>query len=293
MVTIGAVGLRVAGWMRRQCPDRWVGVATSAIGDAAWLTQQRRRRALADNMRRLTSDRGAQDARRFARRTFRHLIRCNADLLAVPGASPAQILDTISVSGLGVIEEARRSGRGVLVVGAHLGNFELAAIGIAAIAGPASALVESVNPDRDAVFSRLRTGTGLRLIAADARAPREALRVLRRGEVLIVAGDRLLQSGRSHLVPFARGRRPLPEGPAWLAVQSGAAVVTGYVVRTPGAMRPYAGVFESVLSTDDLGTEPVAMLTTRIAERLGAAAMAYPDQWFVFDADWQDSEGAA
>ncbi|MEO8482716.1 MAG: lysophospholipid acyltransferase family protein [Acidobacteriota bacterium] len=289
---VTSAGLTVSRWVRDRVPDRWLDSASAVVADAYCTIPTRRRTTAEANAYWLTGALERSVRRRYARSVFRHLLRCNIDLLGLPGTGAQAILDRIDVFGFDALDQARQVGRGVLVVGCHLGNFELAAIGIAALGGPVSVLVESVNPERDAFLARYRTSTGLRLITVDAKAPREVLRALARNEVVIVAGDRALKSGHSSLVPFARGRRPMPDGPAWLALKARATIVTGYVVRTPEAARPYRGVFESLLSTDGLGAEPVGALTARIAMRLGAAVERYPDQWFVFDPEWQGTDPA-
>lgn len=282
----GARSLAAARWMHRRCPPFLLDPICDRLGDVAWSLDVRRRRALVSNQQRLRPGDRTSGPGVFARRAFRHLVRCNVDLLGVPEMTRDAILGWIAFSGADVLEQARSAGRGVIVVGAHLGNFELAAITASLLAPPASMLVERIDPARDAALASLRTATGLRLIPADEHAARAALRVLRRGETLVIAGDRVVTSNAARIAPFGAGRRPVPIGPAWLAVRSGAPLVVGYAVRTPGAPRPYRAVVEAVPVADG-AADPVVALTERLAARLGAVASQFADQWFVFDPQWR------
>jgi KDO2-lipid IV(A) lauroyltransferase len=202
-------------------------------------------------------------------------------------------MNLVGAAPLRELSDLHKRSHGVVLVGGHMGNFELAAAAVAAAGLPAAALVETIDPVRDAHFARLRTSTRLRLFPADRRGARDACQWLRSGGVLVVAGDRPLHGARRLLVPFGCGWREVPTGPAWLALKSGATLTTGYVVRAARqSPRPYEGRLEAPIVAGTVGDSPsaVAELTRVIATRLSAAAVTFADQWFVFDPAWRHAQ---
>lgn len=276
-----------AGRLRRAWPSSLVDPALIMGATVAWLALGQRRRTIATNIEALT---GIDDPRVLRRRSltaFRNFAICNADMLELPALTTDQIRARVAISGLNHLTAAMASGRGALLVGPHLGNFEFGTVALASMVRSISALVESIDPARDALFASFRRQTGLRLIPVDVRAPRAALGALRRGDVLLVAGDRALRSSHRATVPFGCRSRLVPTGPAWLALRARVPVLTGYVVLSSDAPPRYQIVIDPPVSVTDLGADPVLGLTQRIAERLGGAAARFADQWFVFDPEWQ------
>jgi lauroyl/myristoyl acyltransferase len=89
-------------------------------------------------------------------------------------------------------------------------------------------------------------------------------------------------------VPFAAGRRPVPVGPAVLARLTGAPIVGAWIAFEPTTRRLVAG-FERLRQADGGDVETA---TAAIGAWCARAAARFPDQWFVFSADWRE-HGAA
>lgn len=279
-----AAGWRLAGAASRIAPEAARGTAIAAMAAAVRYGSPGRRAAIAANLVRLMPQASGAERERALARTFRALVRCNADLLRLPGLSAAEVLALVDLGDVAPVQEAFARGRGVVVVSPHLGNFELAASVCAALGYPAHTVVESIDPRRDAAMNSLRTAMGGRVVASRGAA-RAALRVLRGGGVLAMAGDRVLPGQHGLRVPFGGGYRTVPMGPAWLARQTGAALVTVYLVLSGEGVPPYQLVVEPEVPTS--GT--VEDVTREVAQRLSAAVTRYPDQWFAFQPDWLDA----
>lgn len=257
---------------------------------AAYVLLGERRRMLLRNLAFTAPRRNDKERLELARRTFGNIAECQTDLLRLPGRPPNELLDAIEAHGLEHIRDALALGRGVVVITGHLGNYELGGAWLAAQGYPAHAVVEDVNPAILALLERYRTATGMRTISRN-RGARDAYRVLRSGEILLLVSDRVIGDSTDAIeVPFCEGRRAVPTGPATLALATGAPIVVGFVVRTHGGPRRYGVYLEPPIMPD--GTEPdaVVTLTRRIAERLSAAVRDYPDQWFVFQPGWMASD---
>jgi KDO2-lipid IV(A) lauroyltransferase len=151
-------------------------------------------------------------------------------------------------------------------------------------------MVEDVEPDMLALLEQYRTATGMRTLSRN-RGARDAYRVLKSGDVLLLVADRVIgDTSDSIELPFCEGRRAVPRGPAVLSLATGAPIVVGMAVRTPDGPRRYRIVLEPPIMPD--GTEPDAAstLTRKVTDRLAAAVREYPDQWFVFQPGWKSGE---
>jgi KDO2-lipid IV(A) lauroyltransferase len=134
--------------------------------------------------------RSRRQKRRIVRRTFRRVGRVVLGLFWAPRLTPARcrlLFDGDEIFGLLRELEGRR--KGVVLVTAHYGDWELACLALGAGGFPIMMVTEPVaNPRVEALFVRLRTATGNRTVP-----PKFALlklfRGLRRGERVAVACD--------------------------------------------------------------------------------------------------------
>ncbi|MCC6750901.1 MAG: hypothetical protein IT371_24805 [Deltaproteobacteria bacterium] len=170
--------------------------------------------------------------RRLVRRMFVGLGRSAAECLALPrlasrlgtSRSPCRLTPEAE----GVLLESLAQGRGVILVTAHYGNWELMAAALARLA-PLAVLAR---PSYDPRFTRLidaeRRRHGVRSLWIDGPAHlRGAVRTLRAGQVLGVLLDQPVDAGER--LPFL-GRPALTSSiVGWLARLTGSPVVVGTV----------------------------------------------------------------
>lgn len=278
-----SLGQRVRGLLPRTIAV-WIA---ERVGDICWMVLRRHRRTIASNLLRTAADRTPADRRRLCRATFRNFAVCLSDFLSLPRATVPSILTLLTYEGLEHLDAAITRGRGAILVTPHVGSPEFAGFLMASHGYRLHAVVENLPPALLERFNRFRSAGGVNLIrlgrAFEARA------VIKRGEILGVLADRAIGRGRSLAVGFAGGRRILPIGPAALALASGAPLlVASIALDTTRPGHRYIGIIEPEISTTDLGDQPAAQLTRRIAERLSHHVTRYPDQWFVFQPDWLD-----
>lgn len=276
--------LVVATWAVGILPVSLVDRLAGWVANLCWHGLPGRRQRLSENLRFTAPGRSVADRAWLARRTFQHLATCTVDFLRLTHLSDDDVRALVEISGFEHVETARATGRGVLFVSPHLGNFELGGRCLAAQGLRVAGFAE-VPRGRwlAAIYARLRASTGVTVFAlgTDARA---AARHLKGGGLLALFADRAIGT-RAHVVGFGGGRRPLPAGPAVLARLTGAAVVPSCLVRTPEGPRRYRWIIEPPLAADALPADDAAA-TQVIADHLSALVRRHPDQWFVFDGQW-------
>lgn len=276
-------------WLRRTLPTWTIAPLGWAIATVAWLFMSQKRRVLDRNVQELCGPQPPAVRRRLVRQTFRNYVRIHSDILALPLASPASLLAMVDVHGRGHLDRALASGRGIFIAFAHVGNWELLVAVLPAMGVPLHVIFEPITPERDALMATCRAKPGVTLIPGVPGSARVAARALERGEVVMTGADRALGTARSLTVRFGLGRRPVPTGPAWMALEAGATVIPALVVLNDSGGRPYRLIIEPAIEVPAGTGNSIEALATAIGARLGGAAARYPDQWLVFSPDWQDS----
>jgi KDO2-lipid IV(A) lauroyltransferase len=181
----------------------------------------------------------------------------------------------LRVEGSEALTEAAGEGRGVLLVSAHLGNWELVPT-VVARCGLAVAVVARPlgTPRLERKWLAFRERSGVRtLLRGETSSGMAAARWLRTGRVLGCMMDRTGLSRRL-LVPFLGEAMYVPLGPAELAVRAGSAVVLGTAQRLPDGE---ACVRFRRLPVSP-GMAPAAMARV-IAEALEEEIRRRPEDW--------------
>jgi KDO2-lipid IV(A) lauroyltransferase len=238
----------------------------------------------------LADDADAPRVREAARRVFRNYGKYLFDFFRLSSLDPDAVEEDVVVEGFEHLDAALAGGRGVVVVTAHFGLWDMAGTVLATRGYPACALVDTFAPPAlDELVQRTRHRFGLGLVPIEQPGSLRAVqRLLRRNQIAVIVFDRPQREG-GVLVEFFGAPAWLPAGPARFALHTGAPVVLGYLLRRPGD-RTYHGVVEPPIAFTPSGDAEadVAALTQAIVHRLERPLRAYPDQWYMFRRMWPD-----
>lgn len=118
---------------------------------------------------------------------------------------PAQrILSRMQVRGAGILEEAHAAGRGVIVIGPHLGNWE--ALGLYLSTCGLGEVLQMYQAPRDPALDRLvydaRSRCGATLVATDSRGVSRLLTGLRQGQIVGILPDQVPPATGGDFAPF-------------------------------------------------------------------------------------------
>jgi Kdo2-lipid IVA lauroyltransferase/acyltransferase len=198
------------------------------------------------------------------------------------------------IAGRENLDAALLKGRGVIVLGAHLGNFFLTGTRLAIENYSTYVLI---NQPRNGQFAKFMDNYRLKVRqkTIHARPRREALRelslVLRRNELAVVIADEYRRDNGIH-VPFF-GRTVLARrGPATLALRTGAAVVPVYVIRDGGQGLKMIAEPELDLIRTDRSKAAIRENTLRMTQWLERTIRAYPEQWNWMNIHWQEDRNS-
>jgi predicted LPLAT superfamily acyltransferase len=181
-------------------------------------------------------------------------------------------------------------GRGVVLISAHLGNWELMGARLAEYGLPVTIVMfDGVQPAVKAALSAHAARVGFEVLYTDGgpNAAAAMMAALAQGRVLGMMADRSL-AGRSAALPFLGGRAEFPLGPYALAAASGAPLFHVFALRRgrgryvcqghEAGMLRYRGRAQRGADLERWAGE--------FAARLEEATRAAPEQWNNFYPFW-------
>jgi KDO2-lipid IV(A) lauroyltransferase len=274
-------GLRVAGVVARVVPRRLLFRCASPLGRFLWAVTRHRDRSL-ENLAIAFPERSDEDREAIAADSMIHLARNLLECLYMLARGAGSLLADVKVEGWDHVERARRSGRPILILTGHCGNWELLAGVICARGLPLVAVARALqSPVLQEALLRLRRSLG---VESAIRGRPMAVRTLRRvlgGEAAL--GVLIDQETRVEgvWVPFFGRPAYTPVGPAEFALRHRFAVVPAFTER--GSDGSHLARFHPSL---DLPGDPVRAteIMTREVER---QVRRVPGQWVWIHRRWR------
>ena len=265
---------------------------------AVWgtfLASVRVRRAVRGNSRNIFGVRSRRAEMRFVRSVIRHFFDFVADVGQSQRLSAEELRAKIErVDGRDEYLRQRPRHRGVIILTAHLGSFE---IGLAALAEVEPVIHVVFKRDALDGFELIRKGLRERLGIREAPIDdgwdtwiglRDALKA---DEVVVLQGDRAMAGQKAEAVPFFKGRLRLPTGPVRLAQLTGSPIVPVFVVRTNGGrcrLSVEEPIYVDVNEPRIDGIDPALLRIGKVMEKYIGA---YPEQWLILDSAFVEDNG--
>jgi predicted LPLAT superfamily acyltransferase len=202
--------------------------------------------------------------------------------------------------GGAMLKELADRKQGAILLGAHLGSFDMLRVMSRKYELTVNVLMFKENAERLAsLFDSFGEGNRIRVISLAPDSPQAAFEIkacLARGEFVGILADRVRPGGRERVAeaPFVGRRAAFPLSPFLLGTLLGAPMYLALALeRDDGS---YFAVCEPLYAGGAVPRrerEAAAVkLLEEFARRLEAHALAYPLQWFNFFPFWEASERA-
>lgn len=234
-----------------------------------------------------------QQVHDVAAENFKQLCTTFAEAGLLHQLQPGVVPSFYSQTGMEKFHTAVAKGKGVLVVTAHIGNWELFAVMQALAGNKLTVVVRHIkNQSLDKMWNRVRTRFGLNVLFAKRRmgAMKEMLMALRRGEALALVIDQNMPPGSGVFVDFFGRKAATMDLPALLAKRTGCVVIPAFMIRQPDFSH-------HVIVGDPLefveGENDLVINTQRYTRAVEDIVRAYPTQWLWVHRRWKRQPPAA
>ncbi|OGV46233.1 MAG: hypothetical protein A2X46_18300 [Lentisphaerae bacterium GWF2_57_35] len=276
---------RAASMLSRMLPMRmayWVGLR---VADLFYRHNHAGRQAVIANLRQIYQAQKIQPADEalegLARKTFQYFGKYLVDFFRYSMLSVEDVRRMVSIAHVEYLDECVRLGRGVILLTAHFGNWELGGAVLSALGYRFKALVLTQRVEKlNRLFQSQRESRGMQLIPVGHSAL-GVMRSIKRGEVVALLADRDFTTRDDRIDFFGKPAR-LPKGPAWLSKHTGAPIVPGFLIRQVDdtfLLRLHPPIFPENEPTEEALRQRISsVLEKEIGER--------PYQWFIFDDFW-------
>ncbi len=282
-LSLGAVRTLVAtlpGFGRR--------VLAPTMGTVAWAIDGRHRNVTADNLALAMPEIPAARRPAIARGCYRNLASGLVDLLITSRRAADSLRARYEVEGLGNMERAEEAGRGVIVMSAHLGNWEAAAQYLALHGHPMAVVARPLDdPALERVLRSMRERWGNSSIPKRGGA-RQMLRTLRQGGRLGLLIDQRVHPNEGRAYPFFGHDAYTTPLLATLSLRTGAPIVPYFGMPEDGWRRCRV-IFRPPIwpEGDPRDPEAVDELTRKALAALEDEIRRSPEQWLWLHRRWR------
>ena len=199
---------------------------------------------------------------------------------------PAELERSIYIQNPQHIQQALTKGKGILVLTAHIGSWELMAIVSRMLRIPTQVLFRPLDfKPLDIFFRQFRTRFGASLIPT-AHSMRKILRSLKNGEAIVFLMDQNVDWYEGVFVDFFGHTACTNKGLALLALKTQAPVIPFFFLRGRNRFIAEFGEEIPLIQTGDR-THDIEANTLQYNQAIEAVIRRYPDQWFWIHQRWK------
>jgi KDO2-lipid IV(A) lauroyltransferase len=193
------------------------------------------------------------------------------------------------IEGEDAFRQVHAKNKGVIVLSAHLGNWELGGLVFAHLGIPFNVLTAKDEIEAVAqVRTKIRTLHNIKTITIEDSTLFfiDIVNALKRNEIVAMLVDRY-EKENGVLVDFFGEKTYFPGGPVLLARATGALIIPAFTVLKPdGKYKSIVGPVIDMQWSEDRDKD-ILLNTAKVAHIFEQYIRLYPDQWFNFSAIWQ------
>ena len=262
-------------------PEKTADMIAKILSLLWYILDKKRRNIVKENIEIIT---GKKDWR-LIKNTFLNFGYVYKDILNIPNITANNWGTYIRGEGIDNLGKGLKRGKGLILVGAHLGAWEIAGPYLASRGYPLFVVAESKGPGMRFFnfYRKYREKFGPEVIRLEEKnIAINILSLLKKNKVIPLIADRDI-SGTGRVFRFFGKNVKLPIGPAYISKKSGAPICIGFMVRKE---RGYYGYIFPPIYPENESIEGLMQKIINVFER---EITKYPDQWFVFERVWNEN----
>jgi KDO2-lipid IV(A) lauroyltransferase len=283
------VALLIA-WCLRILPRRTRLAIGRLVGSLVFAVDKRHQAiTLANVDQAFGSEKTSEEKRAIARGAYRHFGAMFFELLTIGKPSARRIERTVEFEGLDNYHRANAAGKGVILVAAHFGNWEIHAIAHGYRAAPMAVVARiQDNPHFNRWLEDIRTVSG-NTVLYKQRALARMMRLLKDGGTVAVLIDQNVTQEDGVFVEYFGRLAATTPVVSWLAYRTGAALVPVFTL--PLADGRYRLIYEKPIDLSLYAGpdrhEVAQNLTQHCARILEGYVRRNPEYWLWMHRRWK------
>ena len=228
----------------------------------------------------------AAERRGILRRMYGNLGMNVVETARLPHVSEQHLKDTIDWEGEHHARDVLAAGKGLLVLSAHTGNWDILCTMAPRFNYPTTIITKRIkNKGINDYWMAARARFGLKFVPAH-NSYRPCLAALRKNEIIVFILDQNMIRDEGLFVDFFGHPACTTPGLAYMSAQSGAAVVPVFMLRQPDG-RHLVKALPPIAPPPDRKPETIAAYTQRYTKVIEDVIRANPDQWIWIHRRWR------
>ena len=270
-------------------PEKIAYALASFVADYAFKKNGKGVKRLRSNYKRVKPEISDKELNHLTKLGMRSYLRYWFDTFRLNKWSKNRIIETTYVIRENLLRDPIALKKGCIVALPHAGNWDHAAAYFCSTGITLTAVVEKLKPE--AIFKKFldyRSSIGIEPISHKEKTIPILLERLRSGKLVALVADRdMSRSGVE--VDFLGGVAKMPSGPAILAIESGAPLLTAYIRYLDKGIQI---TFDETIKLPVSGTkeEQIKIVTQSIANNFAKRIKDSPVDWHMLQRIWIDEE---
>ena len=278
---------RIAAFIFTVIPLK-VGLAiASALGSFVFYILPHYRQLTIDNLRSaFGNEKSEADLKDIAKRVFRNLGKNAVELVNLPKFNKPVMDRFVRFRNRERLDKAYEKGKGIIVLTAHFGSWELMAAALRENNCPGVTIGRRIYFKKyDDFLNRLRKSRDVEVIYRD-ESPRKMLKTLKKNWIVGIVADQDVDSVDGVFVNFFGQAAYTPTGPVALAKASGAVLLPVFIIRE-GSRHTIA--IDEPIELRDTGDKEADLIynTQKWSDVVESYIRRYPDQWVWMHRRWK------
>lgn len=251
------------------------------ISNLHYIFAYKDRRAVKQNLKVIFPEKSKREIYSIRIRMFHNFAKYLVDFFRFPKIDREYIKRNVHLENIHYFDQALTQGKGVVILTAHLGNWELGGA-VTALLGYPFWVVALTHKHRrvNNFFTAQRESKKIKVIPL-GRAVRQCLNALKENQMVALAGDRVF-TGKGMVIDFFGKPTFLPEGPAAFPLKTGAPIVPAFMLRNNDDS--FTLKIEKPIEFNPSYTEKE--LLTCCKAIIEDYIRKYPEQWYMFRRFW-------
>jgi len=268
-------------------PRKWAIKIADLMGRVLFNIDIKHRKIAMDNLTyALGNEKQPEEIEKIAQQVFINLVQVVFEIGWSLNLDEKRLFNHFRFDDYHHFEKAYEKGKGVLILTAHFGNWELLTVIAAMVKFPLNIVVRPLDfKPLDHFIFNIRTRFGGKIIPKQ-RSIRTIIRSLDRGEIVALLMDQNVDWYEGVFVNFMGHRACTNKGLALLALKTGAPVVPVFLIREALGFRAEFGPEILTVKTGDKQKD-IEMNTQEYNRVIENVIRRYPDQWFWIHQRWK------